>query len=78
MQNLFAKTVLLLLTKNQFSIKNNKKYIITNTILHNNIEINRFSYTEYVDGTEKTYKRILVFQPPPVLVIHIDRYEMVC
>uniref|UniRef100_K1PV38 ubiquitinyl hydrolase 1 n=1 Tax=Magallana gigas TaxID=29159 RepID=K1PV38_MAGGI len=31
---------------------------------------------KYVDGTEKSYKRMLVFQPPPVLVIHIDRYEM--
>lgn len=46
--------------------------------LHNDIEINHFFSTEYVDGTEKSYKRMLVFQPPPVLVIHIDRYEMVC
>lgn len=37
----------------------------------------RICDSKYVDGTEKkSYKRILVFQPPPVLVIHIDRYEM--
>lgn len=36
----------------------------------------RICDSKYVDGTEKSYKRMLVFQPPPVLVIHIDRYEM--
>lgn len=36
----------------------------------------RICDSKYVDGTKKSYKRILVFQPPPVLVIHIDRYEM--
>lgn len=36
----------------------------------------RICDSKYVDGTGKSYKRILVFYPPPVLVIHIDRYEM--
>uniref|UniRef100_A0A8W8JDI5 ubiquitinyl hydrolase 1 n=1 Tax=Magallana gigas TaxID=29159 RepID=A0A8W8JDI5_MAGGI len=36
----------------------------------------RICDSKYAEGTGKTYKRILVFQPPPVLVIHIDRYEM--
>lgn len=29
------------------------------------------------DGLGKSYRRMLVFQPPPVLIIHIDRYQMV-
>lgn len=36
----------------------------------------RICDSKYAEGTGKTYKRMLVFQPPPVLVIHIDRYEM--
>ncbi|XP_056015892.1 ubiquitin carboxyl-terminal hydrolase 16-like isoform X3 [Ostrea edulis] len=28
------------------------------------------------EGSGKAYKRLLVFQPPPVLVIHIDRFRM--
>lgn len=61
MQHLFAKTVLLLLTKNQFSIKNNKKYIITNTILHNNIEINRFLIQNMWTERKKPTKEYLCF-----------------
>ncbi|XP_048769467.2 ubiquitin carboxyl-terminal hydrolase 16-like [Ostrea edulis] len=27
-------------------------------------------------GSRKAYRRLLIFQPPPVLVIHIDRFKM--
>ncbi|XP_062578197.1 ubiquitin carboxyl-terminal hydrolase 16-like isoform X4 [Saccostrea cucullata] len=29
-----------------------------------------------IEGTGKAYRRMLVFTPPPVLVIHIDRFKM--
>ncbi|XP_062580504.1 ubiquitin carboxyl-terminal hydrolase 16-like isoform X2 [Saccostrea cucullata] len=29
-----------------------------------------------IEGSGKSYRRLLVFQPPPVLVIHIDRFTM--
>ncbi|XP_061169353.1 ubiquitin carboxyl-terminal hydrolase 16-like, partial [Saccostrea echinata] len=28
------------------------------------------------EGTGKVYRRLLIYQPPPILIIHIDRFKM--